>query len=646
MPDDRMDPHYTWPLVLLTDLCASSQAELNGLVKSTLEDNIKSHSDLYFGTSARAENVTHKVNVNVRVWSPPRRLLESIAQGGPRRDSQSNLYALAILAYRSGRPRIIAADETTKRQLSGRFLEDRDLYSIREGGRISVILLSTQRNPDSGECSVFARRAVCSPQETMFNLDDIDYMDGDDDPQAKPFKSVHKSWGPLWTHGQGWRGTMLHDPDEEPFKSGTADILGREYYAKAVVTAFGRYLPTELAIQISNMNSLPIKMPVWNRRPSKTHLVIFLTYPTTSQDLETTYQKLAEAVPTRFLHTRNRFLSTTSDTGFVIETEEWYTEAHMTLELVPWDRHSMKTRRDIVNFWNEYRVWDAQLGRNEHGIMPLIYLRRPLSALDEAQFGVLTCKPLKKNPIFMLKMTFFDICSDMEEFGCVLHFITSDVHSRDKGAKEILCQPDEPFFVDPPPWLPIITTSWVRTVVFLTNQLSNAAKQTLEHLIIPPIDMDSDGSDYDSRDGQMFPEYSTIPWREDAAIIDGKVEDIWELVRALYVYPKACARGTISFVCVDRQFELDQTVILVQADEWDSDLEHDLLQDLPFPRLRGFKYTRASAELAYVETYNGVNIHAVNHHWSKYRRPGWPVPGILPDDPVEDINYVDRSAYP
>ena len=646
MSDDRMDPHYTWPLVLLTDLCASSQAKLSGLVKSTLEDNLESNSDQYFGTSAQAENATPKVNGNVRVWSPPRRLLESIAQGGPRRDSQSNLYALAILAYRSGRPRIIVADETTKRQLSGRFLTDRDLYSIREGGRISVILLSTQKNPDSGECSVFARRAVCSPQETMFNLDDIDYMYSDNDPQARPFKSVHKSWGPLWTHGQGWRGIILHDPDEEPFKSGTADILGREYYAKAVTTALGRYLPTELAIQVSNTNSLPIKMPVWNRRPSRTHLVIFLMYPTSTQDLENTYQKLVEVVPTRFLYTRDRVSTTKSDKGLVLETEEWYTEAHMTLELVPWDRHRMKTRRDLVNFWNEYRTWDAQLGGNRNGIMPLLYLRRPLSALDEAQFGVLTCKPLKTNPLFTLKMTFVDICIDMEKFGCVRHFITSDVHARDEGNKEILCQPDEPFFVDPPLWLPIITESWVRTVVFLTNQLSNDAKQTLEQLIMPPIDVDSDGSDYDSRDGQIFPEYSTVPWREGAAMIDGNVKDIWELVRALYVYPKTPRRGTISFVCVDRQFELDQSVILVQADEWDSDLEHDLLQGLPFPRLRGFKYTRASAELAYFEKEHGLNIHAVNYHWSKYRRPGWPAPGILPDDPVEDIDYVDSSAYP
>ncbi|KAJ5848631.1 hypothetical protein N7455_012588 [Penicillium solitum] len=111
-------------------------------------------------------------------------------------------------------------------------------------------------------------------------------------------------------------------------------------------------------------------MPVWNRRP-------------------------IEAVPARFLHTRNKFSTTESDKGLVLETEERYTEAHMTLELVPWNKHRMKTRRDLVNFWNAYRMWDAQLGRHRYGIMPLLYLRRPLSALDEAQFGVLTCKPLQ-----------------------------------------------------------------------------------------------------------------------------------------------------------------------------------------------------------------------------------------------------------
>lgn len=91
MSDDLMDPHYTWPLVLLTDLCASSQAKLSGLVKSTLEDNLESYSDQYFGASAQAENDTHKVNVNVRVWSPPRRLLESITQGSTSRQSKQSL---------------------------------------------------------------------------------------------------------------------------------------------------------------------------------------------------------------------------------------------------------------------------------------------------------------------------------------------------------------------------------------------------------------------------------------------------------------------------------------------------------------------------------------------------------------------------
>ncbi|KAJ5799410.1 uncharacterized protein N7518_001478 [Penicillium psychrosexuale] len=82
----------------------------------------------------------------------------------------------------------------------------------------------------------------------MFNIDGLENEFGDSNPQAKLFKSVHKSWGPLWAHGQRWRGTMLYDPYEEPFKPGTADILGREYYANAVITALSRYLPIELAI--------------------------------------------------------------------------------------------------------------------------------------------------------------------------------------------------------------------------------------------------------------------------------------------------------------------------------------------------------------------------------------------------------------
>ncbi|KAJ5505321.1 hypothetical protein N7453_004278 [Penicillium expansum] len=472
MPDDRMDPHYTWPLVLLTDLCASSQANLTGLVKSIVEDDLKSHSDKYFGTSAQAKNATHNVNVNVRVWSPTRRLLGSIAQVGPPRDNQSNLYALAILAYRSGRPRIIVADETTKRQLSGKFLYDRDLYSIRGEG--------TSRS--------FSYPQIGIPTRTIYGAILILKEGGSN--------LFTNHGGPLWAHGQGWRGTMLHDPDEEPFKPGTANILGREYYAKA-------YLPTELAIQIANTNSDPIKMPIWDRRPSNTHLVIFLLYPTTPQELGNTYKKLEEVIPTKFFHRGPRMPITIPNTGFTVQTEEWYTEPHMTLEVVPWNKHRMKTRRDLINFWNEYRVWDAQLGRKEGGIMPLLCLPRPLAALDEAQFGVFTCKPRKPNILFVQEMKFFDICTDMEEWGYVR--TSHEFDSRNKGAKEILCQPDNPFFIDPPLWLPIITTNWIRTVVFLTNQLSHAAKQTLKQLIVPPIEVDSDGSDYDSQHGDTSP---------------------------------------------------------------------------------------------------------------------------------------------
>lgn len=105
------------------------------------------------------------------------------------------------------------------------------------------------------------------------------------------------------------------------------------------------------------------------------------------------------------------------------------------------------------------------------------------------------------------------------------------------------------------------------------------------------------------------------------------------------MHPHLRGKRTVSFVCVDRQFELDRSFILLQADEFNSDPGHDLLQPLPFPSLRGFKYTRASTGLAFLEAprQNMIDFDAVDHDWSKYRRPGWPAPGVLPDDSVEDI---------
>ncbi|KAJ5836255.1 hypothetical protein N7447_002281 [Penicillium robsamsonii] len=637
MLDEPMDPGYIWPLVLLADLCASSQAKLIGLIQQTLKDDLELRSDDYF-EAASQKDITE---VKVHPWSPPRRLLESIARQGPCRDSQSNLHALAVLAYRSGRPRIIVADEATKRQLLGKYLPDADLRP----GVISIILLSTRCDIQSGGLSVFARRAICSAQENMFNLDDIDYIWDDPDPQPSGFRSVHKAWGPLWAHAKGWRGLTIHDPNQEPFTSRAGDISGREYYANAVVTALGRHLPTELAVQVSNIHSTPIRMPVWKRRPGNTHLVIFLLYQTTAQEFEKTQRTLQQSLPAMF--PAEQVKRRMSQGEWIFETKPWYTETpDMTLELIPWDRHRMKTRLDLMDFWDEYRLWDAEL-RTRPGIMPLIFLRKPLSDLDEPQFNVLTIKSIYPSPVITRHMVFGDICTNMERLGCVhVYGGPFEYGLRKKGAGEEFWHPEQPFFINPRPWLPVITTSWIRVVFSLTNQLTEAGKQSLKRIMLAFDESDGSGSEADSQNEETRPEYSLIHWKGDTDMVDGKVKDIWDIVQDLHLYPRINGWGPLYFVCVDRQFGIDQTVIQVVADKCKSEPGHDLLHHLPFSGLRGFRYRRVPADLAYHENSNQEMDHG-KHGWSIYRREGWPALGTLPDDLLEvEAEYVDGETCP
>ncbi|KAJ5164820.1 uncharacterized protein N7500_006650 [Penicillium coprophilum] len=149
------------------------QAKRIGLTQQTLKDDFKLHSDTYFGASSQDKEVTE---VNVHPCLPPPCRLESISRQGPYQDSQSNIHALAVLAYRSGRPRIIVAGEVIKRLLSGKYCSDADLLSYDSKWVISIILLSTRRDTQSGALSVFARRAICSSEDHMFNLDGRDFL--------------------------------------------------------------------------------------------------------------------------------------------------------------------------------------------------------------------------------------------------------------------------------------------------------------------------------------------------------------------------------------------------------------------------------------------------------------------------------------
>ncbi|KAJ5959306.1 uncharacterized protein N7479_006456 [Penicillium vulpinum] len=110
-------------------------------------------------------------------------------------------------------------------------------------------------------------------------------------------------------------------------------------------------LPIELALEVSNTRS-EIKMPVWEQRPSRIHLVIFLLSRFTTEELGKTQKTIQDAIP-----------SIMEKAALVWEEEDMWEEEHMleeehmrdamsfvpinSVELIPRDRHRLRTRRDL-----------------------------------------------------------------------------------------------------------------------------------------------------------------------------------------------------------------------------------------------------------------------------------------------------------
>lgn len=120
------DPAKRLLLVILTDL--------DELSKGKLVDTLTQSS---------------RVNIAPETWTPSWQLLASVAKQGAHRDSQANIYAIAILAYRRGFEQFLIADDLSKRQLNRqtRWREDR---------KLSLVQVRVQRAPQ--ELLVFAQR--------------------------------------------------------------------------------------------------------------------------------------------------------------------------------------------------------------------------------------------------------------------------------------------------------------------------------------------------------------------------------------------------------------------------------------------------------------------------------------------------------
>ncbi|KAJ5105550.1 hypothetical protein NUU61_002897 [Penicillium alfredii] len=580
----------TLVIAILTYLDEASEAELVQHFQEILGDSIKIHT-----------------------WKPSRSLLQSIAKQGPHLDSQANLYALAVLAYRSERSAFLVADELTRRQLTGE-------RRVGESDSISVVMISTKPQPSTAakqddEVIIVAKRTNGDGKEIQ-KLLEMPLEPLSINPQARDIEMFLRTSC----------GLALHDPDRAVLTADTASSLGREKYSGAVAEALStsrRGLPVELVTDIvsradsDSMTEL-VQMPVWERAMSYQHLVIFLFFPASEDKLHKTQSIIQDAVRKHAATKKPNRQNTT-------------------VELIPWERHRLASRRKLATFYNEYRHW---VDPNTRMDRPLHFLREPIRGIDSAQFG----------SVFS-RYELFPFVRQNSLEGLVTKNWTSDDNpdeeseTLDINSAENLSHPDEPFYYNPPPWMPSGSQEEEETefewlaAFYLTNQLTKEQDESIQTELKTKNDIDEDF--------EWVKEIGVIPWKSGPeGDVDGTIEDIWEIVWKVWT-SEGRAGNCGTFACVDQQSAVDQTVILVDAKWYHGSREQELLQYLPSPTMKGFRYTRVAARDAHLDKINldiaNMGIDECGEGAKSFRRPDWPSPELFDDDDDDEDENDDGN---
>ena len=326
----------------------------------------------------------------------------------------------------------------------------------------------------------------------------------------------------------------------------------------------------------------------------------------------------------------------------------------MTIELIPWERHRLRSRRDLMSFYEEYRLWDFKV-EDYLWPSPLLFLQEPFINIDATKFGVVSCDGTWPTPTSISKLSLGSICRALFSKGYVslnqwdsLCFSPDDQDAHDRYA-EHLWHSDQPFYHRTPRWQQ--GYGWI-AAYSLTNHLADETIQHIREEIVGGQNALNDPDAALEEDEFGFSSTSTVhrkcpfvPWKEgQAGDIDGTVKDIWEILLSVYTYP---GRAVDTFLCLDRQSALDETVIFVKADKYNVQPDHPALEHLVLPRIKGFMYTRIPAHSAHVTFRESTKMRHLAGFvgWVRsYRRAGWPAPGTLVGDSEAEGDYVDLEG--
>ncbi|KAJ5156864.1 hypothetical protein N7492_009667 [Penicillium capsulatum] len=536
---------------------------------------------------------------SVHLWHLP---IVNLSQPPPRgdcHDSKANIYAAAILAHRAGFTQLLVADGLTARQLKA---------DLRPGEHplLTVVMVRVVIKGEQGtdHARVIIKRHTPGTSEA-----------GNVADQLETFEISHSLGSDEDLAGSGrfdeW-GLELHDPDRAAFTPNTLASTGREDFDSARRAALGisTPLPGELARSIASSVDHRVQsreIPSWARRG---RLTIFLAFPTTMADWQRVQSAFQEEV--------DRLWELKQNENPSIKLRE------VPVQVIPWDYDHPATRRELENQW--IAPWKLN---DQEDFAPIAYLLAPASftgetsSLAQARFG--SIYHTWDGSLFMKRTTLTEMFNQHVDG---VRYARMGEDAREAGGDQGLLDPqemdrfttpDQPFYPNPPPWLPVDDEDCVAVGVFyLTNRLTENQVQSLKAVVY------QEDEDLDLAKGCCF-----VPWRNgDKDAPDGTLDDVWKM---MWEMKDAWEPPRYPIFLVDAQSGIDQTVLMVsRMNVRPPDLERfrGLLEEVEDPDLRGFYYGRVKAVEMHTAWCNldigNMGFEELVPEMHHYIRPDWP----------------------
>ncbi|GAQ40616.1 hypothetical protein AtubIFM55763_007429 [Aspergillus tubingensis] len=544
--------------------------------------------------ASRLHEFFRKENITLTRWQPSSGLLRRVALHGSCPDSQANIHAMAILAYRAGWTRFLVADGLTQRQVHGNL-------RLWEDPLLSLVMVVVKPEPvvlaPTGDFCVFAKRTTVDG----FSKDFLEKLSNLQPPKRSLMHNIERD-------RYDDPGLTLYDPDRPPFSADRATSLSHEERFNITAAFLTKHtpLPPELAEQVldwlSIANETPMWLPPWIYHKEK-HLNIFLLFPATQPELH---------------HIQTLFQNVIEDYRKI----ERAGVRSYTITFIPWEYHRTRSRRDLANLWEAYRL---RTGDNSAPFNIYFLQQMPVAQnVNDLELGIVKYErgDLPNVARITLKNVILDRGPWIEMMRRRGQAAEQYMYSH-KVDPELLRPFDQPFYPNPPRWLPAKKGQYTIPVFYLTKGLSRTEKYEIEK------EIRTLGQVEESHWGSKVACY--VPWDGEA---DGTFDDVWKIFWEVFTYHgERDSHFPIFFI--DAQSAMDDTVLVVHPDHLWFDQSNSralaMLQNVMYPSVRGLQYGRVRGREAHTMH---SNVSVGNMFFEEYTRPqrfprpDWPCHGF------------------